>query len=217
MSSLSEQLRARAEASAAKTPEPARAVMARALRELEESGLASRARDVGDRAPTFTLPDARGGEVSLEGLLAEGPVVISFYRGGWCPYCNLELQALQESLDGFAAAGATLVAISPNPPDGSLSTVERHGLAFPVLSDVGNTVAREFGLVFTVPDDLAELYRKIGFDVGAANGDGSWDIPIPATYVVDTDGRIVFAFVDPDYRRRAEPADVIAAVAALRP
>lgn len=215
MNRLSDELRARAQASAARVSPEIRAAMAAHLDELRASGIVERAVGVGDLAPGFDLPDAAGGRVSLEGLLARGPAVISFYRGGWCPYCSLELRALEAALDGVAAVGASLVAISPNVPDEATRTVARHGLRYPVLSDLGNVVARTYGLVFALPDDLVEIYREWGFDLVAANGDDRWEIPIPATYVVGTDGTVGYAFVDVDYRRRAEPADVLAAVAAL--
>lgn len=215
MVTLAAQLSERRAVSAERTPETTKAAMARSLRVLEDSGIAGRALGVGDLAPDFVLPDAAGREVDLSDLLRAGPVAVSFYRGDWCPYCNLELRALQDSLSVFRAVGATLVAISPNPPDSSMTAVERHDLEYPVLSDVDNSVARDFGLVFTVPDDLEAAYRVMGIDIGEANGSGVWEIPLPATYVIDQDRTIAFAFVDADYRKRAEPVDVIAAIEAL--
>ncbi len=206
---LREKLEARKAASADKIPAHVKAVMGRSLEELRHSGIVGRALSVGDEAPDFTLPNAGGGTVHLAELLTAGPVVISFYRGGWCPYCNLELAALQEAVTELEEAGGGLVAISPNLPDESLTTVERHALGFPVLSDVGNVVARRFGLVFEVPDDLEAVYRAMGHDIGKVNGTDRWEIPLPATYVVDPAGAIRFAFVDADYRNRAEPADIV--------
>ncbi len=212
---LAEELESRRVASDGRTSEARAAVMARSLEVLEESRIAAHALRVGDIAPDFVLPDASGRDVRLSDLLGIGPVAVSFYRGAWCPYCNIELRALQEALDRFLDVGATLVAISPNLPDGSMTVVERHGLEFPVLSDVGNSIASEFGLVFRVQDDLVAEYRDMGIDVGRSNGGTEWEIPLPATYVVDQDQTIVYAFVDADYRKRAEPADVIAAIEAL--
>ena len=189
--------------------------MERSLRVLEESGIADQALGVGELAPDFGLPDAAGSDVRLSELLNAGPVVVSFYRGDWCPYCNLELLALQQALEGFLDAGATLVAISPNLPDGSMRVVERHELGYTVLSDVGNHAASEFGLVFQVEDDLEDEYRDMGIDIAESNGGTAWEIPLPATYVIDQDRTIIYAFVDVDYRKRAEPVDVIAAIEAL--
>ena len=189
--------------------------MARSLEVLEESKIAGLALGVGDIAPDFVLPDASGRNVGLSDMLMTGPVVVSFYRGDWCPYCNLELRALQQALGGFRDAGATLAAISPNLPDGSMTVVERHELEYPVLSDVGSHIANEFGLVFQVEDDLVAEHRNMGIDIGRSNESAESEIPLPATYVIDQDRMIVSAFVDADYRKRAEPSDVIAAIKAL--
>lgn len=215
MTSLAEQLDRRRTASAEHTPNARKAVMARSIRVLDEAGIAGHALGIGDVAPDFILPDAGGREVRLSDLLSTGPVAVSFYRGDWCPYCNIELRALQEALGRFRDAGATLVAISPNLPDGSMTVVERHDLGYPVLSDVGNEVASGFGLVFQVQDDLVAEYRDMGIDVAESNGGTEWEIPLPATYVIRRDRTIAYAFVDADYRKRAEPADVIAAIKAL--
>jgi peroxiredoxin len=212
---LAEQLDRRRLVSAEHSPDARKAVMARSLRVLEESGIAGRALSVGDVSPDFVLPDAAGRDVRLSDLLSAGPVAVSFYRGAWCPYCNIELRALQEALDGFHDVGATLVAISPNLPDGSMTVTQRHELGYPVLSDIGNKIAGEFGLVFQIQDDLVAEYRDMGIDVGRSNGGTGWEIPLPATYVIDQDRTITYAFVHADYRKRAEPVDVIAAIEAL--
>jgi peroxiredoxin len=170
---------------------------------------------VGDEAPAFRLPDVGGAEVALADLLAAGPVVVTFYRGAWCPYCNTELRSLQAVLPQIEAEGARLVAISPQTPDGSLSMKEKQDLAFPVLSDVGNTIARQYGIVFAVGEEVAERYRMSGIDLEASNGDASYELPIPATYVIGTDGVIRYAFVEADYTVRAEPSAVLDALRAL--
>jgi peroxiredoxin len=167
---------------------------------------------VGADAPMFTLPDARGGEVSLEDLLANGPVVLVFYRGAWCPYCNLQLAALQSALADIDAAGATLVGVSPQTPDQSLSLAERHGLEFPVLSDSGNHVAREYGLVYTSSDVNTETLRELGVELSTFNGDDTNTLPAAATFVVGNDGRIRFASVSGDYRWRVGPEEVLEAL-----
>ena len=167
---------------------------------------------VGDTAPEFALPDATGRTVRLSDLLASGPVVLTFYRGSWCPYCNTELRSLQAALPEVEAARARLVAVSPQTPDSSLAIVDRQALTFPVLSDAGNRVAREFGLVFRVDAGVRDKYRAAGIDLAASNGDDSWELPVPATYVVAPDRTITYAFVEADYSRRAAPADVVAAL-----
>jgi len=176
---------------------------------LEISGIAGRALKAGDRIPDFDLPDATGKVVRSADLLAAGPLVISFYRGSWCPYCSLELKTLQQNLSEFRARGATLVAISPQTPDESLTTKEKNELAFPVLSDAGSKVARKFGLVFTLDETLKPIFKAFGIDLLAHNGVDTWELPIPATYVVAKSGKIVSACVDVDYRNRAEPAEIL--------
>jgi peroxiredoxin len=190
-------------------------IMDRAGRELAGSGQLGRALGTGDRAPAFRLPSAAGGTVGLDELLADGPAVLTFYRGVWCPYCNLALRALQQSHAEIAARGARLVAVSPQVPDESLSLSERHALAFDVLSDVGSGTARRYGLAFDLPEDLAAAYDRLGFDLQRVNGGHPRTLPMPATYVVDRAGTIRWAFVDTDYTARAEPSDILAALDAL--
>jgi peroxiredoxin len=179
-------------------------------RRLVESGMAEKSLKVGDRAPDFNLPNATGEEVRLKELLDKGPVVLNFYRGGWCPYCNLELNAYKKVLPDINELGASFVAISPQTPDNSLSTAEKYELKFQVLSDVGNKLADQFGLVFKLPTELQELYNKFGIILPKFNGDESWELPMPGTYVIDKDGTVSYAFADADYTKRAEPDEVIA-------
>jgi peroxiredoxin len=164
----------------------------------------------GADAPRFTLPDARGGEVALDDLLAEGPAVLVFYRGAWCPYCNLQLAAFQGALAEIEAAGATLVAVSPQTPDQSLSLAEQRALEFPVLSDSGNRVAREYGLAYASSSVNTETLRELGVELSAFNGDDSNTLPAAATFVIGQDGRIRFASVSGDYRWRVGPEEVLA-------
>lgn len=189
--------------------------MDQATSEVEASGIANSSLGVGAKVPDFSLPDATGTKVALSTLLSKGPVVVAFYRGGWCPYCSTELRAFQAKLAEITAAGATMVAISPQTPDSSLSTAEKLELAFPVLSDVGNHVAASFGLVITLPEALRQLYSEFGLDLPAANGDNTFQLPLPATYVLGGDGTVAWRFTDPDYTKRAEPDDILAALAAL--
>lgn len=172
------------------------------------------AKAVGEAAPDFELPDARGGSVTLTSLRGEGPVVLVFYRGAWCPYCNLQLRAFQAALADIHAAGASLVAVSPQTPDNSLTLAEQAELAFPVLSDVGNDVARSYGLVYALGGADRELHRGLGADLTAFNGDDSWELPAVAVFVVDADGTIRYASVAGDYRWRVGPDEVLAALRA---
>ena len=199
----------------AQVPPEIREAMVRADMELAASGIAQRALKAGDRAPDFNLPDARGGYVRLKDLLATGPVVLSFYRGGWCPYCNLELRALQQALPEITRLGAKLVAVSPQTPDESLSTTEKNALSFSVLSDIGSTTAKSFGIAYDLAEELRPIYARSGHALPEKNGDESWVLPIPATYVIDTDGTVALAFVDVDYRNRLEPAEILTALQSL--
>ncbi len=171
---------------------------------------------VGDAAPDFDLPSVRGRMIALSKALHDGPVVLAFYRGGWCPYCDLQLRAYQSALPTIVDLGARLIAVSPQLPDGSLSTAEKNGLEFDVLSDVGNGVARSFGLVYSLPEELREALRSNGKDLTGINGDESWELPVPATIVIAPDRRVTLAHIDVDYRRRLAPEDIIAALRSLQ-
>lgn len=186
------------------------------IEELRGSFASENALGIGDRVEDFILTGAHGKPVSLSALLSQGPVILTFYRGGWCPYCNLQLQAYQAALPDFAALGARLVAISPQLPDGSLSTAEKNALTFDVVSDTNNAVARKFGLVYALPEELRQVYRSINKALPGLNGDDSWELPVPATYVIAPDGRVALAYLDVDYRRRLPPEDISAALSALK-
>ncbi len=183
--------------------------------ELENSGITKNSLGVGDKAANFQLPDPVGNIVSLQELLAKGPVLLTFYRGGWCPYCNLELRALQRSLPELEQYNASLVAISPETPDNSLSTAEKNQLEFAVLSDAGLNVARQYGLVFTLDSELRRIYEQFGIDLPTQNGDESYQLPIPATYVIDPEGIIRYAYVNTDYTQRADPKEIVPIIAQL--
>jgi peroxiredoxin len=199
-----------------KRPADETEVMDRAAKALVDTGQAERATNIGDTAPGFSLPNATGDTVNLSDLLIDGPVVLSFYRGNWCPSCNLELRTLQANIGEFEARGARLVAISPQVPDESLSVSEKHDLTFEVLSDVGTTVARSYGLSFDIPAELAAIYESRGHDLIRANGGHDRTLVIPASYIVGQDGIVSWAFVNSDHTRRAEPSDMIAALDGLR-
>jgi peroxiredoxin len=186
-------------------PRPAIEIMHRATAELIASGAANRARKVGDVAPSFVLSDPDGRPVPAADLLARGPLVISFYRGVWCPYCNMELQALQAALPAIQQAGASLVAISPQNAVNSRKSMRDNRLEFPILSDPHNDVAAAFGLRFRLPDDLIGLYKQFKNDLPAFNGDDSWTLPMPGRFVVGRDGIIHYVEVNPDYTQRPDP------------
>jgi len=194
---------------------PERDIVMDATKRLMESNAASEAKNVGDLAPDFNLPTAAGGFGILTQYLKKGPVVLSFYRGGWCPFCNLEFRMLHACLPQIRSSGAALVGISPELPAVSTATAERNDLKFDVLSDTGNHVARRYGLIMQVDYELRPLYLKWGFDVPAANGDDSYELPVPATYVIDTGGTIRAAYVNKDYTSRMEAADIIKALKSL--
>lgn len=213
--SLAAELKAFRGAFMTKVPPEIRAAMELADSELLASGILDRALKSGDTAPDFTLPGSDGQTVSLKDLLKSGPVVLSFYRGGWCPYCNLELRALQAVLPQIARLPAMLVAVSPQTPDQSLSTAEKNELAFPVLSDSGSEVAKAFGIAFDLAEELRPIYTQFNHALPLMNGTDSWALPIPATYVIGQDGVIALSFVDVDYRTRLEPAAVLEALCSL--
>lgn len=188
------------------------ATMHRATAELIASGAASCALKAGDKAPAFMLHDPEGNPVSSAALLEKGPLVVSFYRGVWCPYCNMELQALEAALPQFTGLGASLVAISPQSAPNSRKSVRQNGLSFPILSDTHNDVAAAFGLRFELPDYLVDLYKSLKNDLPMFNGDPSWTLPMPARFVIGQDGTILYAEVNPDYTRRPEPEDMLPAL-----
>jgi peroxiredoxin len=186
--------------------------MHRATAELVASGAARRALKASDTAPLFMLRDPDGKQVSAAELLGKGPLVVSFYRGVWCPYCNMELQALQEALPSFRDLGANLVAISPQNAANSRKSIRTNGLAFPIVSDPGNETAAAFGLRFKLPDYLIELYKSLKNDLPAFNGNASWTLPMPGRFVIGQDRVIHYAEVNPDYTHRPEPADMLPAL-----
>jgi peroxiredoxin len=177
------------------------------IKSVEESGILDEALQVGDLAPNFKLNNALGEPVELYQQLKKGKVILTWYRGGWCPYCNLTLHQLQLELPEFEANGAQLIALTPELPDKSLSTSEKHDLKFQVLSDIGNKIGKEYGIVFKLTNDVADAYNK-SFDMNEYNGDDSNELPLAATYIINEDGKIVYAFLDADYRNRAEPGEL---------
>jgi peroxiredoxin len=190
-------------------PPPVIETMHRATAELIASDAASRAKKAGDIAPSFSLKDPDGNVVSSGELLKKGPLVVSFYRGVWCPYCNMELQALEAAKPAFDKYDASLVAISPQTAANSRKSTRQNNLSFPILSDVKGKVGAAFGLRFELPDYLVELYKSLKNDLPTFNDDPSWTLPMPARYVIGQDGTILYSEVNPDYTRRPEPEDMI--------
>jgi peroxiredoxin len=199
----------------ANIPEETLKKMMKATEDLKASGMAT-GLNVGDKAPNFTLQDPSGKDVSLYEQLEKGPVVLTFYRGAWCPYCNLELKAYQSVVADIHAAGAELIAVSPQTPDNSLTMKEKHDLQFPVLSDINSETIKAYNLLFELPDYLIEIYNTFGLDVPGHNGEDSWTLPVPATFIIDQEGIIRIANVDPDYTKRMEPSQVVEEVKKLK-
>lgn len=191
-----------------RVPLERQAIMERHIAELRNT-LQKTALKAGDLVPEIKLTNASGNGVDVAALLKKGPVIVTFYRGGWCPYCNFELKAFQRVLPAIKAAGASLVAISPEKPDDTLTTAQKNALSFEVLSDVGQKVGRAFGLVYSFTEELKTAYNGFGLDVPAKNAADEWALPISATYIIGQDGKIAHAWTDPDYRDRADPEDVI--------
>ena len=207
---LKDQLEETVQAFMASLPEDEAQLTAKSFEKLHASDTGDSAINTGDTAPDFELPNATGGTVRLYETLNKGPVILNFYRGGWCPFCNLELQALQSRLHEIKSLGATLIGISPETPDNSLTTAEKHQLDFDVLSDPGNNTTRAYGLIFTIYEEMRPLYLKWELDVPAFNGDDSWELPVPATYLIDKDKAVRAAHVDKDYTKRMEPELILA-------
>lgn len=213
---LQEQLTSLKEQNLSKFPEEIKSKLLEDLKKLDESGLVERAPKVGEKLKDFKLSNQLGKESSLTTLREKGPVVITFYRGGWCPYCNVELRAYQDIITDIKAAGATLVAITPELPDSSLTTAERHNVEFEVLTDINSDYARELGIVFTIEEELRPIYKQFGIELEKHNGEGQFDVPLAATFVIDTNGTITYTFVKADYTFRADPLDILKELQSLK-
>ncbi|KAI1187580.1 AhpC-TSA-domain-containing protein [Nemania serpens] len=170
---------------------------------------------VGDRLPEFAMTDATGNEVTSASLLAKGPLLITFYRGEWCPFCNIAIAFLQKHLPEFRARGVTLVAISPELPNNNMTATEKHALEFPVLTDLHNAFARKLGIVYD-QSSAKDLHQSIGLDLSERNGDGSWEVPIPATLLVDKDGVVRNTAIDPDWKLRLDPKEALEWIDAMQ-
>jgi len=193
-------------------PADVQAVHARAVAGLKARGLAACALKVGDKSPSFELPDHNGQLVSSADLLAKGRLVLCFIRGRWCPFCVGQMEAMSSIAAEIEAAGASLVAVSPQTEKQAFFMNDQHKLAFPLLVDTHNQLARQFGLVYRVPEEQQGLYRSTFVNLPFANGDSSWELPIPATFVIDRDGTFLFASADEDYTARPEPLEILLVV-----
>ncbi len=209
MTNLTKQLAEVKAGSAAKIPAEIYAVMTKSTQDLLDAVLSKKAPKVGDKLEPFNLPNVQGNKIALASLLFKGDVVISFYRGGWCPYCNLELKALNGILPELKELGASLIAITPETPDNSLTTSEKNNLAFEILSDIDNVYAKELNLVFQMPGKLREIYHSFNLHVDAHNGNKDYELPMPATFIVNTEGVITYAFVPEDYTERLDPEIIL--------
>ncbi|WP_338791201.1 peroxiredoxin-like family protein [Bernardetia sp. MNP-M8] len=178
-----------------------------AIEKVAASGIIGNSKKEGDKAPNFTLPNATGKKITLADKTKNGYTIITWYRGGWCPYCNLTLAAWQDILPEIKAENIELIAITPELPDSTLSTKEKNALEFEVLSDVGNKVAKDYGIVFPLDESIREAYKNMGLE--KYNGDASYTLPLAATYIINSENEIVYAFLDADYKKRAEPREVL--------
>lgn len=209
---LKEELLKQKDELASKVSKETMNIIDKGIEELQKAGAGMKSPKKGDKAPDFTLPNATGKEITLSQELKKGPVVLKFYRGSWCPFCNLELRALQLALPQIKEMGANLIAISPEIPDNSLSLVEKHSLGFEVLSDYQSEVAEKYNLTFNLGEKVNKVYKDLGIDLEQANNVQGDKLPIPATFVVNECGEIEYAFVEADYSKRAEPADILQAI-----
>jgi peroxiredoxin len=207
--SLREIFAERKELIAQYVPTETQAIHARVIADLKQTGIAGGALRVAAKAPSFELKDHNVRLISSDDLLAKGWLVICFFRGRWCPFCVGQLEALNLIRPQIEQAGASLVAISPQTVQQSFFMADQHKLGFPLLSDAGNQVARQFGLVYCVPEYQQAVFRRAFINLPFVNGDDSWELPIPATYILECDGTVVYAAADEDYGNRPEPMDIL--------
>ncbi len=210
MSRLIDEIKKYQEAFRQRVPKNLQEIMIMATKRLENKKLSQNAIKVGDKAKTFNLPNALNKNISLDELLKDNAfIVLNFYRGTWCPYCNLELKALQGINDELSKLNTKIVAISPQVPDLSLSTKEKNELKFEVLSDVNSKVIKEYGLVFNLDEELKPIYQNFGINIPDSNGNETYELPMPATYIINKDKDIIFSFIDEDYTKRCEPKTIL--------
>lgn len=184
-------------------------VHARVVADLKAKGLAANSLALGAKGPAFTLPDHNGKPISSAELLNQGRLVLCFFRGRWDPFCCGQLEVMNQIVPAIQQAGAALAAISPQTVQQSFFMADQHRLRFPLLSDACNQIARQFGLVYRVPPEQEAIYRRAFINLPYTNGDDSWELPIPATYVVDRDGTVLYASANEDYTERPEPTEIL--------
>ncbi len=211
---VNDKLKAQKEAFSERAPQQKKDDYEEGIRQVRESGVLDRAKNVEDKAPDFTLSNAMGERVNLYQTLENGPVVLIWYRGEWCPYCNIYLYEVQKQVQDFNKYNATIIAISPAKPDNSWSSEDKSDLKIQVLSDEGSKVAEEYGVLYTLPPKIAEYYQE-AFDIHTVNNDERNMLPLSASYVIDTDGTISYAYLNADYRERAEISDLLSAVKSI--
>jgi peroxiredoxin len=207
--SLREQFAERKELISKYVPPEIQAIHARTITELKQGGISDRALTIGVKAPPFELSDHNGKLLSSSQILGKGHLVICFFRGRWCPFCVGQLEAMNVILPQIEASGASLVAISPQTVQQSFFMADQHKLKFPLLSDAGNKVARQFGINYRVPDYQQAVYKRVFVNLPFTNGEASWELPVPATYILQQDGTILWAWHNADYTERPEPSDIL--------
>jgi peroxiredoxin len=209
---LTQQLKELANNSEKRHPCEPQNIMHAAITELENTNILAKVTKTGDTFPGFSLPNAKGEITSLNTFLKKGKVVLTFYRGGWCPYCNLALKALQDALPQIQEKGATLIAITPETPDNSLNAKEKNELNFEILTSENNELARSLGLLYKLPESLTSLYNSFGINLLKSQGNNENELPIAATYIIDTNKKITYDYIVEDYKLRAYPLAIIAAL-----
>lgn len=210
MSRLLDEIDSYKESFKTKVPEEIQEIMTKATKKLKDQKISKNSLKKGELAKDFILKNVLNQDIELDSLLQEHDfVVINFYRGEWCPYCNLELKSLQSINQELISLNTKLVAISPQTPDSSLSTKEKNNLKFEVLSDTKNIIAKEYGLIFSLDEELQPIYEDFGIDIPTSNGDKTYEIPMPATFIINKNKEILFSYIDEDYTKRCEPQIIL--------
>ena len=197
-------------------PEATQALHRKVIEQLQSAQVTASTLAAGSSAPPFALPDHNGNPITLASLIANGPAILLFFRGRWCPFCIAQLEAWNRLMATISRAGIAMAAMSPMTQHQSFLTRDQHRLEFPLLSDAGNRVARQFGLVYSVPEEQRLVYRRTFVNLPFVNGDESWELPVPATFAIDRGGTILFSSADADYTVRPEPLEVLAVVESSR-